>query len=212
MIKKLLMSVLAIFGFAFFLSNGNSYAASYELTITQDDLTLSGFPRTSFSPGFGIKSISLVSSSFTGSGSSYGTLSVYSSSSGSLPPLFSVSSYADLLVNDSSVCLSSPINTVYLYKFKSSNDYAGSIVVNFSDDCDSITPPAGTLNITENGTYDVTQYASAVVNIDQTISDLPPYSELVVDSFWKYHVAIAGGLASIFAVFVVYRIIRSRLR
>ena len=69
--------------------------------------------------------------------------------------------------------------------------------------------PSGSLSITSNGTYDVTNYASATVDI---ASDLPPYSQLVVDSFWQYHTAFAGAVVAIIAIFLVYRLIKGRLR
>lgn len=38
------------------------------------------------------------------------------------------------------------------------------------------------------------------------------YLNVVIEAFWQYHIAFAGGLAAIVAIKVVYKIISSRLR
>lgn len=38
------------------------------------------------------------------------------------------------------------------------------------------------------------------------------YINVVIDAFWKYHIAFAGAAAGILAIFFVYRIIKGRLR
>lgn len=38
------------------------------------------------------------------------------------------------------------------------------------------------------------------------------YVDLVIEAFWQYHIAFAGGLAAIVAIRIVYKIISSRLR
>lgn len=69
--------------------------------------------------------------------------------------------------------------------------------------------PEGSLSITSNGTYDVTNYASVDVNID---SSLPPFVDIVIDAFWKYHVAFAASIPAILAIFFVFRFIKGRIR
>lgn len=38
------------------------------------------------------------------------------------------------------------------------------------------------------------------------------YVTAIIEAFWQYHIAFAGGVAAIIAIRVVYRIISSRLR
>ena len=40
----------------------------------------------------------------------------------------------------------------------------------------------------------------------------PPFIQMVIDSFWQYHVAIAATLPAILGIFFVYRLIKGRLR
>ena len=42
--------------------------------------------------------------------------------------------------------------------------------------------------------------------------DAPYFVQLVIDAFWKYHTAFAGGAVAILAIFLVYRVIKGRLR
>jgi len=42
--------------------------------------------------------------------------------------------------------------------------------------------------------------------------DAPYFVQLVIDAFWKYHIAFAGGAVAILAIFLVYRVIKGRLR
>ena len=69
--------------------------------------------------------------------------------------------------------------------------------------------PEGTLDVSTNGTYDVTNYASVNVNVD---SSLPPFVNIVVDAFWKYHVAFAAAIPAILAIFFIFRFIKGRVR
>lgn len=83
------------------------------------------------------------------------------------------------------------------YTLSESNPYATGIT------------PEGNIDLSSNGTFDVTNYATATIDVP---SDLPPYSQLVVDSFWQYHTAFAGAIVAIIAIFLVYRLIKGRLR
>lgn len=38
------------------------------------------------------------------------------------------------------------------------------------------------------------------------------YVSVILQAFWQYHVAFAGGLAAVVAIRIVYKIISSRLR
>lgn len=38
------------------------------------------------------------------------------------------------------------------------------------------------------------------------------YVTAIIEAFWQYHIAFAGGVAAIIAIRVVYKIISSRLR
>ena len=38
------------------------------------------------------------------------------------------------------------------------------------------------------------------------------YVSVIIEAFWQYHIAFAGGLAAIVAIRIVYKIISSRLR
>ena len=79
---------------------------------------------------------------------------------------------------------------------------------------DSLSSASGNLPITQNGTFDISQYASVTVNVPQEniTTELAPYSDLVVDSFWQYHKAFASAVAAIIVIFLVYRLLKSRLK
>lgn len=74
--------------------------------------------------------------------------------------------------------------------------------------------PTGSMTITENGTYDVINYATASVNVptQTVVSDLPPFVDTIMDSFWQYHVAFAAAIVPLIAIFLVYRLLKGRLR
>lgn len=42
--------------------------------------------------------------------------------------------------------------------------------------------------------------------------ETPPFVQIVVDAFWKYHVAFAAAVPAILVIFLVYRLIKGRLR
>ena len=86
------------------------------------------------------------------------------------------------------------------------------LVVSFYDSMPGAA--TGSINISENGTFDVSNYSTAVVSVPQTtvVSDITPYSNLVVDSFWQYHTAFAGSVVALIAIFLVYRLLKGRLR
>lgn len=72
------------------------------------------------------------------------------------------------------------------------------------------TAPVGTINITSNGSYDVSSYGTAVVEVPN--EENSQFMGVVIDSFWQYHVAFASASVGIIVIFLVYRIIKGRLR
>ena len=70
--------------------------------------------------------------------------------------------------------------------------------------------PTGTINITSNGSFDVSSYGTAVVNVPN--EENSQFMGIVIDSFWQYHVAFASAIVGIIAIFLVYRIIKGRIR
>lgn len=71
-------------------------------------------------------------------------------------------------------------------------------------------PPSGSLSISANGTYNVSNYASVDVNVPT--GEDSRFMGIVIDSFWQYHVAFASACVGIIVIFLVYRIIKGRLR
>lgn len=74
--------------------------------------------------------------------------------------------------------------------------------------CSGIVPD-GSTTITSNGTYDVTSLSSVTVDVP---INLPPFVQIIIDAFWQYHVYFAGAVVSLIAIFLVYRLLRGRLR
>lgn len=208
MIKKLLFTLLAIFGFTLLFS-GESFADSPSYTISSDPGTT--VYLCSNTPGLTtVFSVPCTDYSYLNvelTPTSASRLQLWYSTNKNFPLDSSV-------MSTFSIKIPSTLTQINLSSGYFVFSDGGSMTFSLSDTPIGSIVPTGSLSISENGTYDVTNYASAVVNIptETVVTDLPPYSALVVDSFWKYHVAIAGGLASIFAIFVVYRIIKSRLR
>ena len=71
-------------------------------------------------------------------------------------------------------------------------------------------PPSGSLTISANGTYDVSEYGSVDVNVPT--GEDSRFMGVVIDSFWQYHVAFASACVGIIVIFLVYRLIKGRLR
>lgn len=201
MLKKILLSCFAIFALTFLLSS-NSYAVS-DLVKTYDN----SFPYSSdviCSDSCSSYKYLYVESNLPYNGSSPYLSASYGGITSAfqlraLPVLYNFESYtgSDSFSYLEMKSINNIPSGVTITVTLSENNPAGGVT------------PEGSLSITSNGTYDVTNYASAVVNID---SELPPYSELVVDSFWQYHTAFGGAVVAIIAIFLVYRVIRGRLR
>lgn len=105
-----------------------------------------------------------------------------------------------------------PSNAVsYTLNVNYSNISSGSYKVVFTNDNPFATgvTPEGTLDVVANGTYDVTNYASVNVDVD---SSLPPFVNIVIDAFWKYHVAFAAAIPAILAIFFIFRFIKGRVK
>lgn len=62
----------------------------------------------------------------------------------------------------------------YYYFYNNSFPSVTSVIFTFSDECLGSSQSSGSIELTENGTYDVSQYAEAVVNVPET--DCPPSS------------------------------------
>lgn len=194
MIKKLLLSVLAIFGFSFFLSSGDTYAAPVNLTSSQ--VYVCGNDT-------GINCSDYDSIRFTStSASNFNSVINYTCyiSSNNNPffqipiaenfeVVYSVYSCTAIRLNVSSYA------SYYTYTAELFNSSSGII-------------PSGTINISENGTFDVTNYASAVVDVPQTVEGEGSFIvNLFKGGFWNVATAIVGLIVPVLALFLVFRLI-----
>lgn len=213
MIKKLLLFIPVILG-ATLLFSSDTYALE-ETTYTLDGQ--SNFSQGICGSAYGVESCDTVL------GSPYPTyLKVQFNLSNCI-----TNSNINIIINGSANTLTSGSCSTVFIPLSSYSGFtgiqigvwrsngSGTVTVSTSDNIGASCPTiSGSINITENGTFDVSSYASAIVNVpvENVTTELTPYSNLVVDSFWQYHKAFAGAVAGIIVIFLVYRLLKGRLK
>lgn len=125
-------------------------------------------------------------------------------------PIINNSLYGGLGVSGHIYLSLSGVNSIRVNGFQTPAGIVGDINVTYTLTSSVGITPTGSLTITSNGTFNVSSYAEAI--IDVPYYDSPPFVQIVIDAFWQYHTYFAGAVVSLIAIFLVYRLIRGRLR
>lgn len=204
MIKKLLLFLPVILGVTLLFSSNTYATTDFTLDNTASSYTFCGVGETACSEVLTGTYLKVVIN-YTDTTKCYQNGNLEGANNGSTPLYPSCGTYFYPVAN---------MNFAFV-RFKNLNRQPGTISFDVVDTIGTACPTvSGSINITENGTFDVSSYASAIVNVpvENVTTELTPYSNLVVDSFWQYHKAFAGAVAGIIVIFLVYRLLKGRLK
>lgn len=212
MLKKILLSCFAIFGLAFVFSF-DTYADTvqsytYDISYPQaSDFYIYKSDNTNpynFTP----KYFKLVVENSNTSGTNY-TFRFFRGSSYCFAvqlPLNSNSYTYPLTFNSDWTVCSYSNSDVYIPSADIRENFTYKVTL--YSDVPTVLIPEGSISITSNGTYDVTNYATAVVDVSTTNTWVV---ELFKDGFWGIMTALVALIVPVLVLFLVFRLVHDWL-
>ena len=187
---------VSFFVFSLFVSNSVSAVSDYSVTINKDSVTLPYY-LCGNSSGFNCSDYSYISVSF-GSVSPGSFIRLYLEKIGSWYRTYDFyTNFSFTIVDISSLDSNSQISILPI------SSYSGDVTYTFMTDYASI--PSGSITLTQNGTYDVTSYSEAVVDVSAEVVYGDYHQDLINITNGIY--VCAGTILVIYFFYCIFQLI-----